>query len=73
MEWNLFLIRQGFPGFETGWKDLHLFKSKEYFGAGANTGKHILFQRNGEMNSKAKANYIPCKDLGELWKCWNWG
>lgn len=59
------LVRQGFfPAFETEVNNLHLFKSKEYFGTGANARKYVFISselRNELVKNKVKANYIPCE------------
>lgn len=59
------LVSHGFfPPFEKQLdKSLHLFKSKEYFGSGANARHYIFVSselRKQLENFKVKVNYIPC-------------
>lgn len=57
------LINKGkFPFFEQEITDRHFFKSKEYFGTGANARKYIFLSseiRTELLEQKVKANYIP--------------
>jgi hypothetical protein len=58
------LINAGFfPPFVDDVSGLHIFKSREYFGTGANARKYIFLSdklRREFVKHKVKANYIPC-------------
>lgn len=59
------LINKGFfPSFKEDIEDMPIFKSKEWFGTGANARKYIFVSqalRQEFIKSKISANYIPCE------------
>jgi hypothetical protein len=61
--WNL--VSQGFfPPFDGNVNGQHLFKSKEWFGTGANTRKYIFMSaelRQKLNKTKIRASYYPCQ------------
>jgi hypothetical protein len=61
------LINRGFfPPFKERQSVLNIFKSKEWFGTGANARKYIFINqsiRTELIDLKLKAGYIPCKEL----------
>ena len=58
------LITKGFfPGFNGDVNNLHLLKSKEWFGTGSNARKYIFISaelRQKILDSKMRPNFIPC-------------
>lgn len=58
------LINKGFfPSFKEHVGDMQIFKSKEWFGTGANARRYIFVSqglRRQFVKSKINANYIPC-------------
>jgi hypothetical protein len=60
------LINTGFfPAFEFDADERHIFKSKEWFGTGANARKYIFLSgvlRKELIKFKIKMNYIPCDE-----------
>lgn len=59
------LINKGFfPSFKEDVGDMQIFKSKEWFGTGANARKYIFISqtlRKELLKAKISANYIPCE------------
>ncbi|GAB3025255.1 hypothetical protein GCM10027051_32440 [Niabella terrae] len=59
------LINKGFfPRFKENIGDMQIFKSKEWFGTGANARKYIFVSqslRKEFLKLKVTANYIPCE------------
>ena len=54
-----------FPSFKEDVGDIQIFKSKEWFGTGANARKYIFVSqalRKELLKLKINANYIPCAD-----------